>query len=297
MDKIEIVIAMGKSSDQTNDIVEEYAKKHHNIMIIDNPTGNTSTGRKLCVEKANGDMVMNYSGHVTAEKNLLSVLALQLQDSPSDIAGVGCSNISPRKQKYIGQVTGVVFSSYMGGRSFFSQNATYPEEKFVDHISFCCYRKEYVLQVGNFDPDFWCGQDYELDIRIRKAGYKLLYTPKTKVYHFKRETIRSLGRQMYRYGIARAKMVKKHPDSLRVFHLFGPGFIIGIIVCVILTILRILPIWFLPGLALVYVLLSLMSAAQVSRKPSLVIGSIVFYLLVHIGYGAGFIRGIFYSRL
>jgi len=296
-EKMEILLAMGKSTDGSRAIVEEYAQKHPNIKILENPTGNTAIGRNICIEHATGEMLMNYSGHVVTDKNLLKALAITLQSLSGDVAAVGCSNLSPGKQNFVGEVSGAAFLSFMGGRSFFSQNSVFSEERYTDHLSFSCYRKEAVQKVGGFDPVFWCGQDYELDIRLRKAGYKILYTPKTKVYHFKRDSVQSLWRQMYRYGIARAKMVKKHHDTLKFFHLLGPGFILGGILIVILTLLQWLPLWVLPCLIVVYVLMSVISTLQITRKPSVVVSSILFYLLIHVGYGAGFLRGMVFSKL
>ncbi len=255
-EKIEILLAIGNCTDNTRIVAEEYAKKHSHIRILENPTGNTSIGRNICIKHASGEMLMNYSGHVIAEKNLLKELAVRLRNLSADVAAVGCSNLTPGKQNFVGEVSGAAFLSIMGGRSFFSQNAVFPKERYTDHLSFSCYRKEVVEKVGGFDPDFWCGQDYELDIRLRKAGYKILYTPRTKVYHFKRDSIRSLWHQMYRYGIARAKMVKKHPDTLRFFHLLGPAFILGGFLIVLLTVLRLLPLWVIPCLIVAYVLMS-----------------------------------------
>jgi cellulose synthase/poly-beta-1,6-N-acetylglucosamine synthase-like glycosyltransferase len=296
-EQIEFLLALGNSIDNTNKIANEYANAHNNIKTLDNPTGNTAVGRNLCITHSSGEMLMNYSGHVITEKNLLRELALRLQSESADVAAVGCSNLSPGKQNFVGEVSGAAFLSFMGGRNFFSQNAVFPEERFTDHLSFSCYRKEAVEKVGGFDPVFWCGQDYELDIRLRKTGYKILYTPKTKVYHFKRDSVRSLWRQMYRYGIARAKMVKKHPDTLKFFHLLGPGFILGILLVIILTIFGMLPIWVLPSLIVAYLLMSLVSTLQITRKPSVVVSSVLFYLLIHVGYGTGFLRGIVYSKL
>lgn len=296
-DKIEILLAIGLCSDNTRGIAQDYAKKHTNIRILENPTGNTSIGRNICIKHSTGEFLMNYSGHVIAEKNLLQELAIKLKSLPAEVAAVGCSNLSPGRQNFVGEVSGAAFLSFMGGRNFFSQNAVFQEERYTDHLSFSCYRKEAVEKVGGFDPVFWCGQDYELDIRLRKAGYKILYTPKTKVFHFKRDSVRSLWRQMYRYGIARAKMVKKHSDTLKFFHLLGPGFIIGGVLVVLLTVLGVLPIWFLVSLIVAYILMSLVSTLQITRKPSVVVSSVLFYLLIHVGYGAGFLRGVIYSKL
>ena len=296
-DRIEILIAMGKSIDSTDQILKEYASKYKNIVLLKNPTGNTSIGRNICIKHSTGEMVMNYSGHVTAEKNLLKVLALKLLTLPENVVSVGCSNISPEKQNFVGDLSGVVFSSFMGGKNLFVQNAEFKEERFSNHVSFACYRKKAVEEVGNFDPKFWCGQDAELDLRLLKAGYKILYTPETKVYHFKRATVKSLFRQMYRYGIARAKMSKKHKGTLRIPHLIGSGFILGIFLILGLVIFNIIPIWIIPLLAALYVILSFISSFQTTKKPSLIIVSVVFYFLVHVGYGAGFLRGLIASKL
>lgn len=296
-DKIEIILALGPSTDNTPTIAQDYAHKHKNITLIDNPTGNTAIGRNLCIDHSTGPLLMNYSGHAIAEKDLVTVLVQTLQQQPPDVAAVGCSNLSPPDQSFIAQASGAAFLSFLGGKSFFSQNATYPTERFTDHISFALYRRGPVEQVGKFDPDFWCGQDYELDIRLRDAGYKILYTPNTRVMHFKRASVKTLWRQMYRYGIARAKMVKKHPETLQFFHLLGPVFIIGVFVIIILSAILLIPIWVLPLLVIAYALVSVVSMAQTIQRLAIVIASPIFYLLIHIGYGLGFLRGLVYSRL
>ena len=296
-DKIEILIAEGSSTDDTRTLIDEYARKYRNIKILENPTGNTSIGRNICIENASGETLMNYSGHVIAEKNLLKILVTKLASVPHEIAAVGCSNVSPGEQNFIGKVTGVAFSGFMGGKNIFPQNEIFEEKRFVDHISFACYRREVVEEVGNFDSVFWCGQDAELDIRIKKAGYKILYTPETKVYHFKRSSVRALFRQMYRYGLARAKMVKKHPDTLRIVYLLGSGFVLGIIILTALTIFKLIPVGVMAALAVLYALLAMISSARVTRNPSLVLASVPVYFVTHIAYGLGFLRGLFYDKL
>jgi len=146
-DKIEILVAEGHSKDNTHKILKEYAKQYKNIKLLENPTGNTAIGRNICIKHSTGDMLMNYSGHVVAEKNLLKILALKLLNSPDKIVSVGCSNISPDEQNFVGKAAGIAFSSFMGGKNLFVQNAEFKEERFSDHISFACYRKEAVEDV------------------------------------------------------------------------------------------------------------------------------------------------------
>ena len=235
---------------------------------------------------------MNFSGHAIASKNLLKVLALKLKELPENVAGVGCSNISPEKQNFVGRVAGAAFLGFMAGSGIFMQNAVFKDEKYVEHMAFTCYRKEIFEKVGLFDPEFWCGQDAEFDIRVKKAGYKILYTPETKVYHFKRDTVGGLFKQLYRYGIARAKMIKKHPDTLRIFHLFPSLFILGSIFVAALYFMNIIPLIFVLSLILLYLILCLLSTFMVTRNPVTIFASIFFYLLIKISYGLGFLRGL-----
>ncbi len=291
-DRVEIIFAEGNSDDRTREIIEEYAEKYPNIKVFDNPTGNTAIGRNICIENSTGEMLMNFSAHTIASKNLLKVLALKLKEQPDDVAGVGCSNISPEKQNFVARVAGAAFLGFMAGSGIFMQNAVFKKEKYVEHMAFTLYRKEIFQKVGMFDPEFWCGQDAELDIRVKKAGYKILYTPETVVYHFKRDTVKGLFKQLYRYGIARAKMIKKYPDTLKIFHLFPSLFILGAIAIILLTLFNLLPPWIFLSLAILYIILCLISTARVTKNPVDVVASVFFYLLIKISYGLGFIRGM-----
>ena len=66
-------------------------------------------------------------------------------------------------------------------------------------------------------------------------------------------------------------MVKKHPKTLKIFHLIGPGFITTIVFFVILTIFKVIPIWVVPFLSLLYVLLGIISSLWVTTNPVLVV--------------------------
>jgi len=296
-EKVEILFAEGNSNDGTKEILEHYVKKHNNIKIFDNPTGNTAIGRNICIEHATGEMIMDFSAHAVAPKNLLKILVPKLVSQPDDVAGVGCSNVPPEKQNFVGKVSGAAFLGFMAGSGIFMQNTIFDEERFVEHMAFTLYRKEIFTKVGLFDPDFWCGQDAELDIRIKKAGYKILYTPKVMVKHYKRHTINALFQQMYRYGIARAKMIKKHPDTAKIFHLLPSFFIGGIIFLLLLWVFDIIPSLFLLFFGVLYSVLCFISTMRVSKNPLVILSSVFFYLLITTGYGLGFIRGTIYGKL
>ncbi len=297
-EKKEILLALGKSSDNTDVIIEKYKSKYPTIVrTFENHSGNTSIGRNICIDNATGEFLMNYSAHAIAEKNLLKILLGKHQSANINLASVGCANISPEKQNFVAETASMVFSSFIGGKNVFVQNAEFSEERFTDHISFALYKKNPVIEVGMFDPEFWCGQDAELDLRLIQKGYKILFTPETRVYHYKRSTLKALFKQMYRYGVARAKMCKKHPKTLKPFHLIGSSFIVGIILIILLMVFRFIPIWIPTFMLLLYVAVSMISTFTVGKKLLGIIASPIFAFIIHIGYGLGFIRGLFNRKL
>lgn len=297
-DKKEILLALGNSSDKTNEIIHKYKSKYPKLIkTFENPTGNTAIGRNICIEHSTGEYLMNYSGHVIAKKNLLTVLIGKHKASSEKVVSVGCANVSPGKQNFTAETASAIFASFIGGKNVFVQNAEFAEERYTDHISFALYKKEPVVNAGMFDPEFWCGQDAELDLRLIKEGYNILFTPETKVYHFKRSTLRALFKQMYRYGIARAKMSKKHKKTLKPFHLIGTIFIFAIIIVILLTLLQLIPLWTPLALTILYIISSMISTATISKKLSSILASPLFAFIIHSGYGLGFLRGMIYSKL
>ena len=59
----EIIIAYGHSKDKTNSILRHYSSRYDNVKLFKNPTGNTAWGRNICIIHAQGEYIMNYSGH------------------------------------------------------------------------------------------------------------------------------------------------------------------------------------------------------------------------------------------
>ncbi len=293
LEPFEILIMDGNSSDDTRKVAEEYKKKYGNVRIFANPTGNTAIGRNIGVDNARGKFVMNYSAHAMAEKNMLSVLVGKLRKARKDVAVVGCANIAPNDKSFVARAVAVVYASIFGGVKNVDQNARFDKDVSVPSIAFALYRKEVLDEVGGFDDKFWCGQDFELNYRVIEKGYKIIFTPETHVFRRNRDSVRKFVRQMYRYGMARKFIMKKHPASFRWSYIipsvFSAYIIGGACAAVFIPFLRLLY-----GLSLLaYVLIGWICSLFVTRDPLLMIVSPFFYFIEHFMYGVGFISGFF----
>ena len=131
-------------------------------------------------------------------------------------------------------------------------NLTYldPEKTHeVDALSGSCMmvRKEAIDQVGLLDEAyFFYGEDLDWCFRMRKAGWKIFYVPKTEIIHFKGESSRAEQmRFRYRFYEAMTIFVRKHMQQRY----------------------RFFPLWLLHVAIVFYGLLSL--GANLARKLSL----------------------------
>jgi len=70
------------------------------------------------------------------------------------------------------------------------------------------YRRSVIKAVGYFNERIGGCEDWELNYRIRSAGYKLLGIPEEPVEHRQNYTWKSFIKQMFGYGWSRARLFK-----------------------------------------------------------------------------------------
>lgn len=290
-DKFELIVIDGGSVDKTVNIVKKLQKKYKNIRLVCADGANTSVGRNIGIKSASGDIIINFSGHTLAEKNFIRALSTKLQYSENSVAGVGCKDKIPMDQSSsIAQYIECITSTKLGG-SMMHQHMEFHGEQFVDSVSFTAYRREIFEKVGFFDSDLPSGDDAELNSRIRKAGYKLLYTPVTCVYRYRREKLKDFFWQMFNYGRSRMQINKRHLDSLRLVYLMPALFVVYLFMfppLFFLNSIMLFTVWSLGIFVYFLLLLAFSIKLSFSRKnPNLLIICPILYFVEHFAYGLG----------
>ena len=296
---IEILVIDGLSDDTTPQIINKYINKNpKKIRSYSNKEQKVAQGRNIGYLKAKGKYIGFIDGHTYADTNWIKTLYEALKAADESVGGIGSVHFNADKKPFTTATT-MVMSSFIGGGG-----TSYKPSKKLEQVQTayaCLYKREALWSIKKgeefYNPYFVKGQDAEMNIRINKAGYKILRHPQAKTYYYKRPTLKAFWRQMVNAGFWRAKIMKHHPDTIiKTWTILTPLlFFKGIIILVLLGFVE--PLLFLAGIGLFLIYLTvilLISTTHVikTRKAYFFISSLLF-LLLHIGYGFGLLKGIF----
>jgi len=289
----EVIVVDGGSEDQTVAVATD-----HGVKVIQTKDSTPGQGRNVGIVNSSHPIVAFIDGDCYIERKdwLRNGVDLLRQEG---IGGVGGPVTPFRKASYMSRALMDVLSSFFANAGS-AQFARYEKQREVDSISSCnaVYRREVIERAGLFAEDLRFCEDANLNYKIRKLGYRLVYSPKVIVEHdWKVYSFSSLFRYMFRYGAGRAVAVKKH------HYMFSLLQAVPSITLVCMSLLFLLSLVF--GGIFMYVTLLLASsycalavisalfAAYQFKDIKMVLVAPVTYFLVHVGYAIGFILGLF----
>jgi succinoglycan biosynthesis protein ExoA len=116
-------------------------------------------------------------------------------------------------------------------------------------------RRAVLDEVGLFDETIRRGEDWELNLRIRRAGYRVWFDPALSVTYWPRESWSRLVRQFSATGRWRGELVRRfgRGNSLRFFA--PPALVVTILAAVVVAVLqitRVLTGWWAIAASVVY---------------------------------------------
>lgn len=214
---IEIIVVDAGSTDGSRAIVDEKAGSTGGIRVVDNPRRTASAAFNLGVGAARGEIVCLFSAHGVPEPTYVERSVEVL--THTDAVGVGGRYLHVGEDRRSSAI-GLAMVSPFGMASPHRYASGRLE---VDTISHPAYRRQALLDVGPFDETLERNSDYELNYRLRAAGGRLLFDGSISSIYRPRPSLRALGRQFWWYGRWKARVVRRHPGSLRPRHLVAPA--------------------------------------------------------------------------
>ena len=278
---LEIILALGPSSDQTNVIAESLAQRDSRIKLVMNPTGKTAAGLNLAIAASNSPVIIRVDGHAKIPSNYLSLAVSILRESGA--VNVGGVMAAEGVTKFEVAVARAMRSPLGVGSSRFHTGGKAGE---VDTVYLGAFRREAINAVGGFDERYTRAQDWELNHRLRKNGGKIYFDPRLQVTYRPRPNLKKLAKQYFQYGRWRRVVSRSHPGTVNLRYLAPPFTIIGTLTSLILGLL-LHSIFFLP--AAVYGIFLFISSILIAKSFREFFSLLSIIPTMHFAWGAGFI--------
>jgi cellulose synthase/poly-beta-1,6-N-acetylglucosamine synthase-like glycosyltransferase len=224
-ENFEVIVLDGESTDGTMAEAQTAALELGvPDLFLTNRKGTTAAGLNLGLSLARGEVIVKVDGHTLVDPHFLSASVRALRESGADAVG---GPIRTMGRGPVGQAIALAVSSPFGvGDAAFRHSL---QEQWTDSVAFGAYKREVFERIGGFDEEAVYGEDDEFNYRLRDAGGRILLTPSIGSVYYARSTYRDLARQYWRYGIAKAGVLRKHPGRLRWRHLVPSALVVSLV--------------------------------------------------------------------
>ncbi|MDX1437790.1 MAG: glycosyltransferase family 2 protein [Anaerolineales bacterium] len=287
---IEIIITDGLSHDGTQEHIQSLLYEHPNISLIENPGRIVPTGLNSALERAHGEIIIRVDGHCEVAPDYVSRCVHHLLEDQVDCVGGPIETVG---ETYTARGIAAAMSSRFGvGNSAF--RTLKDKSMLVDSVAFPAYTRQAIEITGHFDEELVRNQDDEYNYRLRKKGGKILLSPDIRSRYYSRSTLRSLWGQYFQYGFWKVRVLQKHPRQMSLRQFVPPLFVAALLTLAILSTFSIIGRALLIGLAVTYILGTLIATGSSAKKFGwryLPILPVAFFIL-HFSYGSGFIWGL-----
>lgn len=231
----ETIVLDNKSTDGSQDFI----KKSKNVKLVENPSNMGYSGINSAIRHCKGQYIFFLNNDLELDKNSLKELAKTMEsDKDAAMAAPKVVNFYDRSLK-----SGGTWLS----RAFYSGHITGTgKEKTMEipYMGVCLIRKDFVEMFGYlFDPDYFIyGEDVDLGLRIRLSGKKVLFEPKSMIYHIHSATMQKQSRSFSTYLMERNLMITFFKNlELKNIALFLPYAILMRLAAIINDILALRP--------------------------------------------------------
>jgi len=282
--EMELILALGPSHDQTNQIAKQLAKQDKRVKLMDNPRGLTTVGLNAAIKIAKHDYIIRIDAHSEpAEGYFENGIRILLEQDADELGGIMDAQGRSAFQKAVAFAYKSRFG--IGGAAYHVGGEAGEAESAYLGI----FKKSALERVGGYDEAIIRGEDWDLAQRIKATGGKVWFSPELRVVYWPRGRFGKLAKQFYSTGVWRGDLSRRDPSAASRRYWVPPILVAGTIWGLVLLAFGhwqgILPIaLYLLGVAFVAV-----TAAGLSLKSRAAL--VVALATMHFSWGWGFVIG------
>lgn len=294
--EMEVVISDSMSTDRTRAVIADFQRTHPelSVRVVENAARVIPAALNRAIEAAQGEIIVRMDAHSKPYPDYVENCVRALDEGRGANVG-GVWEIQPGASGWIAAGIAAAASHPLG-----AGDAAYrlrPEAGAVDTVPFGAYRKSLVDEIGAFDESLLSNEDYEFNVRVRRAGKVVWLDPRIRSVYYARSDFGALARQYWRYGFWKARMLRRYPETLRWRQFLPPVFVASVIFLLALS-------FWLPARILLAVELSayllILLAAGIQQSVQRGRAGIVFSFplavaSIHFSWGTGLLYSLLTS--
>ncbi|MDI2097557.1 glycosyltransferase family 2 protein [Ruicaihuangia caeni] len=294
----ELILALGPSTDGTDEIVERLAERDPRVRWVRNPQTDIPAGLNLAIRASRHPIVVRVDAHSELEPDYTRKAVAVLQRTGA--ANVGGLMKAQGRTPFQAAVARAYNSRIgLGGGQYHGGTDAGPAESAYLGV----FRREVLFEAGLYDESVRRGEDWELNLRIRSAGHLVWFDPDLEVTYWPRDSWEKLVRQFSATGAWRGELVRRYKGRNPLRFFVPPLLVLAIVLSLVLAVLQLTgvvhgwPSWLLSAVylgPLAYLAL-LLWVSFVSERGATARDRWLYLLVLpsmHLAWGAGFIVGV-----
>jgi succinoglycan biosynthesis protein ExoA len=286
----EVIVAEGRSDDQTRAILDRLAKDDARLEVVDNTSQITPAAWNVAIRQAQGRYIAIMSAHARyPDDYLLRCFELAEELHADNVGGPATAEATGYLQRANAASHHSPFS--VGGASWHSLEY----EGRARTVFGGFYRRDVFDRIGMFDEQFVRDSDAEYNFRLELAGGTIWQSPRIRSWYAPRSTLGALFRQYRQYGYWKVRIMQKHGRTPAVRQYVPALAVIGVVALAVASLFlapaRALLAAVAVGYALVLLVASVTTAARFGWDLLPILP--VTFATYHAGYGIGFLGGIY----
>jgi succinoglycan biosynthesis protein ExoA len=289
-ERFEVVIADGLSVDQTRAEIAAFQEANPDLQlrVVDNPKRIIPAGLNRAVEAARGEYILRLDAHSMPYPDYVARCVEALNSGLGDNIG-GVWEISPGGSGWQAQAIAIAAAHPLGVGDARYRLGGHPQE--VDTVPFGAFRRSLIEKIGPFDERLLTNEDYEFNVRLRRAGGRIWMDPAIQSIYFARRTFGELARQYWRYGYWKARMLRRYPGTFRWRQVAGV-FVLSFLILGLLGFWVPWAWWLLgleAGLYILALVIGTLRIALQKRNPHLLFSVPAAIAIMHFAWGTAFL--------